>query len=184
MTARKPSVERQPPAKRCIISEVVDFQILLVDDNPADAHIFEVALKDASTRVMLYWVASAREALDFLHQRGRFLDIGPTRIVVLDLNLPRIDGFGVLEQIKANPATRQTPVIIFTSSTAPEDVNKAYALGANAYFTKPMTLDSYVNKLRILVQHWLDLAELPSSSFVTSTPYQQAADRSFFERDR
>lgn len=161
----------------------MDFQILLVDDNPADAHIFEAALKDASTRVMLYWVASAKEAVDFLLQRGRFFDIGPTRIVVLDLNLPKVDGFGVLEEIKSNPATRQTPVIIFTSSTAREDVDRAYDLGANAYFSKPMTLDSYVNKLRILVQHWLDLAELPSPTVVSKTSYHENRDKAFWDRN-
>jgi chemotaxis family two-component system response regulator Rcp1 len=143
------------------IAQPVQFHILLVDDSEADAKIFEAALKQASPRVNLYWVATGKEAIDFLHQRGRFENIGSIRIVVLDLNLPQRDGFEILAEIKRDPETSSKPVVIFSSSDDGNEVSRAYSLDANVYFSKPMTLESYIEKLRVIAQHWLDLAELP-----------------------
>ncbi len=139
-----------------------EFQILLVDDSNADASIFEMALAEASTRVKLYWVASGDEALEFVHGKGRFEGILPPKIVVLDLNMPGATGFEVLKAVRADPKTRHLPVVVFSTSSAQKDVNMAYALGANAYFAKPMSLEMYISKVRVIIQHWLDLALLPS----------------------
>jgi two-component system response regulator len=139
-----------------------EFQILLVDDSNADASIFEVALAEASTRVKLYWVASGEEALEFVHAKGRFEGILPPKIMVLDLNMPGATGFEVLKAVRADARTRHLPVVVFSTSSAQKDVNMAYALGANAYFAKPMSLEMYISKVRIIIQHWLDLALLPS----------------------
>jgi CheY-like chemotaxis protein len=143
-----------------------EFHILLVDDSDADASIFEVALAEASTRVKVYWVASGEEALDFVHARGRFEGIPPPQIMVLDLNMPGSTGFEVLKAVRADATIRHLPVIVFSTSSAQKDVNLAYALGANAYFAKPMSLELYISKVRILVQHWLDFALLPAPASV------------------
>src|SRR5579875_690033 len=89
--------------------------ILLVDDSEADARLFETALRDASSRARTYWVATATEAIEFLEQRGRFQNAGPVKIVVLDLHLPRQNGFDALRQIKSNPDVSRTPVVVLSA---------------------------------------------------------------------
>ncbi len=139
------------------------FHILLVDDSQADADVFETALKQASARARVYWVATGEEALDFLRQRGRFAGVGPVQIVILDLHLPGQDGLTILRAIKSDPDLSRKPVIMLTSSTSQDEIDLAYSLGANAYFRKPMSLESYMEVVDILTQHWLDLAQLPSA---------------------
>jgi CheY-like chemotaxis protein len=138
------------------------FDILLVDDSPADAKIFQEALLEVSARVRLYWVGTGEEALDFLTQQGRFRGIGPVKMVVLDLNMPGLDGIETLRRIKMNPSISRIPAVVFSSSRAPQEVDRAYATGANAFFSKPLSLENYVQKAGILVRHWLDYAELPT----------------------
>jgi CheY-like chemotaxis protein len=144
------------------ILPVQQFDILLVDDSAADAKIFQEALREASTRATAYWVGSGEEALDYLTQRGRFMDAVPVKMVVLDLNMPGIDGVETLRRIKSSTNMNHIPVVLLSSSRAPDTVDLAYALGANAYFSKPLSLEHYVEKIRVLVEHWLDFAELPS----------------------
>ena len=141
------------------------FQILLVDDSQTDAQIFEAALRQASARAQAYWVATGRECLDFLRQQGRFEDVGTVEIVVLDLHLGSEDGMDVLKEIKSDPDLCWKPVIMLSSSASQNDIDLAYSLGVNAYFRKPMTLDSYVEQLRVLIQHWFDLAQRPSAGY-------------------
>jgi CheY-like chemotaxis protein len=136
-------------------------QVLLVEDSRAEAEIFQKALELASTRVRAYWVASGGEALEFLEQKGRFSGVSPIRIVVLDLNLPDLTGFEVLQRIRADPSNNRYVTVVFSSSTNRRDIDAAYAFGANAYFAKPMSMELYVAKVRVLIEYWLDLAELP-----------------------
>ncbi len=138
------------------------FDILLVDDSPADAKIFQESLSEASSRVRVYWVGTGQEALDFLNQRGRFIAVGPVKLVVLDLNMPGMDGMETLRRIKQNPFTSRVPVVLLSSTRSAEEVDLAYSLGGNAFFSKPLSLENYVQKAKILVQHWLDYAELPT----------------------
>jgi CheY-like chemotaxis protein len=138
-----------------------EFQILLVEDNPADARTFQSALDEASARVKVYWVATAGEAIEFLERRGRFQEAQPVKLVILDLNLGAENGVDLLTRIRKNFLV---PVVFFTAARDPKDINRAYACGANAYFTKPMSLEQYIEKIRVLVEHWLDLAELPHST--------------------
>lgn len=141
---------------------VPNYDILLVDDNPADAKIFQEALREASTRASAYWVGSGEDAIDFLNHQGRYLDAPPVKMVVLDLNMPGMDGVETLRRIKTSTNVNHVPVVLLSSSRAPDTVDLAYALGANAYFSKPLSLEHYIEKVRILVEHWLDFAELPS----------------------
>src|SRR4051812_79942 len=121
-----------------------EFQILLVDDNAADAKLFEEALRQAGTRVKLYWVATVEEAFEYLHGKGRFEGFGPVSLVVSDLSLPATDGFQFLSKLKKDPAVCAIPVVIFSSSRSPQDVQRSYQLGANSYVVKPMTLETLV----------------------------------------
>ena len=146
----------------------VRFDILLVEDSPTDAEVFELALREVSPRVNLYWVASGAEALDFVQERGRFVGLGPVKLIVVDVQLPRMDGFEIITRLRQQLNVRRVPVIFFSTSKSKQDVNRAYSLGANAYFAKPLSLEQYMEKIRIIVQHWLDFAELPEPESVTA----------------
>lgn len=139
-----------------------EFQILLVDDSAADARIFENAAKEASARVSIYWVATGQEALEFLTRTGRFAAAQPARLVILDLHLGADDGLVILRAIKSNPDMNRQPVLMLSASTSQAEIDLAYSLGANAYFRKPVSLDSYIELVRVIVRHWLDLAVAPS----------------------
>jgi CheY-like chemotaxis protein len=138
------------------------YQILLVDDSRSDAQIFEAALKEASPRARVYWVETGKEALEFLRQRGRFQGVGSVRVVILDLHLQSEDGLSILRDIKSDPHLNRKPVVLFTSEVSQDEIDLAYSLGANAYFRKPITLESYIEHVRVLAQHWLDVVQLPS----------------------
>ncbi|MBV9771280.1 MAG: response regulator [Bryobacterales bacterium] len=138
------------------------FEILLIDDQPSDAKLFEHALEQAETRAKLYWVASAEEGLDYLTQRGRFAQASRARLVVSDLSMPGMDGFQFLTQARKNPALASVPIVILSNSRAPQDIVQCYRLGANSYITKPMSLETFVATIGTLVRYWLDVVELPS----------------------
>jgi two-component system, chemotaxis family, response regulator Rcp1 len=137
-------------------------QILLVDDNPSDSHLFQTALEEVSSRVKVYWVASGEEALEYVEQRGRFQDVGEVDVVVLDLSLPGMDGFEVLRRLRKSDAARYKPVIVLSGSKAIRDVNLAYSLGANSYIAKSMSFESYTESVSLLVRYWLDTVQLPA----------------------
>jgi CheY-like chemotaxis protein len=148
------------------VNELGDFQILLIDDLPSDAKLFEHALRQIETRAKLYWVATAEEGLEYLKREGRFATAGRVRLVVSDLSMPGIDGFELLAQMRRNPALAATPVVIMSSSRSPRDVLRCYRLGANSYITKPMSLETFVATIGTLVRYWLDIVQLPDNEFL------------------
>jgi len=148
------------------VNEPGAFEILLVDDHPSDAKLFEHAMEQAATRAKLYWVATAEEGLEFLRQEGRFTGVRRPKLVVCDLNMPAIDGFEFLGHVRQNPALAAVPVVIFSSSRAPYDVLRCYRLGANSFIAKPMSLESFVGTIGALVRYWLDIVELPEPALV------------------
>ena len=143
------------------MSEFGDFQILLIDDHPSDAKLFEHAMEQSVTRARLYWVATAEEGLEYLRREGRFGGVGRPKLVVSDLNMPGMDGFEFLRQARNNPALATIPIVIFSSSRAPHDVLRAYQFGANSFISKPMSLEGFVAAIGTLVRYWLDIVELP-----------------------
>ncbi len=142
------------------------FQILLIDDHPSDAKLFEHALEQAATRARLYWVASAEEGLEFLRQEGRFSNVSAPALVVTDLNMPAKDGFEFLREARRNPALATVPIVVFTSSQSPHDVVRCYELGANSFITKPMSLEGFVTTIGTLVRYWFDIVRLPNPQMV------------------
>jgi chemotaxis family two-component system response regulator Rcp1 len=138
------------------------FQILLIDDNPADSHLFETALREVSARAILYWVATGEEALEYIAQQGRFQNAGEVDIIVLDLNLPGLSGFEVLTKLRQNAASRHKPVIVLSSSRAQSDIKQAYVMGANSYVLKAMSFETYLERVERLVKYWFDTVELPN----------------------
>ena len=135
-------------------------EILLVEDNPDDVELTRLAFDEAKIANQLAIVGDGAEALDYLFARGRFADRDPAdlpSLVLLDLNLPKIDGREVLQAIRANEATRALPVVVLTTSTEPFDVEATYALGVNSYIQKPVDFEQFVWAVKQVGLYWLVL---------------------------
>jgi two-component system response regulator len=138
--------------------------ILLVEDNPADIKITQRALKESASVAELIVVRDGQEAVDYLLRQGPYAQRGPWRcpdLILLDLNLPRLNGREVLERIRATPALRAVPVVVLTTSRRMEDVQDLYAAGANTYIEKPQDFQRFVEVLQNIQRYWLDTAVLP-----------------------
>ena len=140
------------------------FQILLIDDNEADAKLFEHALREAAPRVRVYWLASGDEALEYLEKRGRFERVGSVSIVVSDLNMPGLNGYELLSRIKKSSTLKSVPFIVYSGSASARDITLCYSLGANSYIVKPMTMDGMVEQLKSMVHYWLETVRLADQS--------------------
>ncbi|HXE56359.1 MAG TPA: response regulator [Gemmatimonadales bacterium] len=136
-------------------------QILLVEDNPADVRLIEEAVRDAEIPGRIHAVRDGEEALDFLFRRGAHAQAVRPDLVLLDLNLPRKDGYAVLEKLKADPRLRRIPVVVLTTSASESDIRRAYDLHANAYVTKPVSLDRFLHIVRSIEDFWGSIAKLP-----------------------
>ena len=139
---------------------MMDKEILLVEDNPDDVELTRIAFREAKVANNLVVVNDGAEALDFLFARGAYADRNPDdlpSIVLLDLNLPKVDGREVLQAIRANEKTRSLPVVVLTTSTEPFDVEASYALGVNSYIQKPVDFERFVWAVQQVGLYWLVL---------------------------
>lgn len=139
------------------------FRILLVEDNPADVHLVERALRKAPFTPHLSVVEDGLQAMDYLQCRGAHTDARRPHLILLDLNIPGKAGHHVLDQLKSDPNLKEVPVVIYTSSTAPKDVTTSYRLGANAYVSKPIDLTDIFDVVSSIERFWLRTATLPST---------------------
>lgn len=138
--------------------------ILLVDDNPDDEELTLLALEESNILNEVVVARDGVEALDYLFAAGRYADRDPRRLpqlVLLDLNLPKLDGLEVLRRLRADPRTALLPVVILTSSGEEEDVIAGYRCGANGYVRKPVDFDGFAEAVRHLGLYWLVLNETP-----------------------
>ena len=136
-------------------------EILLVEDNPDDAELTRIAFAEAGVDYRLHVVGDGVQALAYL--RG----CAPTdlpSLVLLDLNLPKLNGREVLEAIRAEPTTRSLPVVVLTTSAEPFDVDTVYELGANSYIQKPVEFERFVEVVRQIGLYWLALNQPPSKA--------------------
>ncbi|WP_394002780.1 response regulator [Luteimonas sp. WGS1318] len=134
--------------------------ILLIEDNPDDAELTRIAFAEAGIDSQLVVVGDGAEALDYLFARGAHAARDAAdlpSIVLLDLNLPKLDGREVLQALRANPATRGLPVVVLTTSTEPFDVEASYALGVNSYIRKPVDFGKFVEVVKQIGLYWLVL---------------------------
>ena len=136
-------------------------EILLVEDNPADVRLTQEALREGKLRNSLTVAETGEEALAMLGQRPPHQDSPKPDLILLDLNLPGRSGREVLAEIKADPDLKRIPVVILTTSKAEEDVVKSYNLHANAYITKPVDLDKFMQVVRTIESFWLNVVVLP-----------------------
>lgn len=137
--------------------------ILLVEDSPDDRYATERGLRKAGLANTLVHCATGEEAIAFLEHVGKYADNHPGDpcIVLLDLNLPGIDGHEVLRHIRSHEKHRTLPVIVLTTSADERDVAKAYSVGANSYVQKPVGFDSFMQAIQRMKEFWFELVLLP-----------------------
>ncbi|CAA9590140.1 Two-component transcriptional response regulator, LuxR family [uncultured Synechococcales cyanobacterium] len=146
--------------------------ILLADDDPDDRMLAQEALDESRLANHLYFVKDGEELMDYLYHQGHYTGRHPDGgdpaprpgLILLDLNMPKKDGREALKEIKADPALRQIPVVILTTSKTQEDIYRSYDLGVNSFVTKPVTFEALVELMKSLGKYWFEIVELPLES--------------------
>jgi two-component system, chemotaxis family, response regulator Rcp1 len=136
-------------------------EILLVDDNPADTDLTSDALAGGGWTNHIHAVTDGTEAISFLRQKGKYANALLPDLVILDLEMPRMNGHAVLAEVKTDPVLRKIPIAIFSTSEAPQDITHSYELGANCYVRKPGNLQEYISAVKSIEEFWFGLARLP-----------------------
>lgn len=136
--------------------------ILLIEDNPGDVELTREALTESGKIMNHLEVAiDGEQALDYLYQRGEFANSVRPDLILLDLNLPKLDGRDVLKVVKEDHDLSKIPVIILSSSEAASDIQKSYQLHANCFVTKPVQLDDFIRVVQTIESFWIDIVRLP-----------------------
>ncbi|KXK53269.1 MAG: response regulator receiver protein [Chlorobi bacterium OLB5] len=136
-------------------------QVLLVEDNEGDVRLIKEAFSESKIDKTFNVARDGEDALNFLYGRGKYTERIKPDIVLLDINLPKKNGFEVLESIKNDPELKKIPVIMLSSSSSEEHVIKSYDLNANCYVTKPVDFDEYIRAVKIIEDFWFQMAKLP-----------------------
>ena len=143
----------------------IPITILVCDDDEDDRMLTQQALEDAHVSNDVRFVHDGEQLLDYLYQRGQYAgETGAAPrpgLILLDLNMPKMDGREALKEIKANPELKKIPVVILTTSTADPDIARAYDLGANSFISKPAAYNVLVNIMRAIGQYWFNVVVLP-----------------------
>ncbi|MDX8386682.1 MAG: response regulator [Gallionella sp.] len=139
--------------------------ILIAEDDEDDIALAREAAQETHLSTDLHFVKDGQELMDYLKHASAYTDLDSSPrpcMILLDLNMPRKDGRQALKEIKSDPAIKDIPVIIFTTSTAASDINQAYEIGANSYLVKPVSYTGLVEVMEHLKSFWLELVELPN----------------------
>lgn len=142
-------------------AESLPIEILLVEDNPGDIRLTQEAFRDARHETPLHVATDGVEAMAFLRREGAFARSPRPDLILLDLNLPRMDGREVLALIKADASLRTIPTVILTTSEAESDILRSYQLQANCYLSKPVHLEDFEALIQSVNDFWLSRAKLP-----------------------
>jgi CheY-like chemotaxis protein len=134
--------------------------VLLVEDDPGDVLMTKEAFEHYKLRNVLHVVTDGEQALQFLRRTGGYADAPRPGLILLDLNLPRLDGLEVLAELKADPELKVIPVVILTTSQAQQDVLRSYALHANAYVSKPVDFETFIEAIRQIDNFFVTLVKL------------------------
>ena len=136
-------------------------QVLLVEDNPGDAELTRETLESGKLHVEISVVIDGAQAIDYLLRRAGYESVATPDLILLDLNLPKVDGRQVLQELRKHESLRRVPVVILTSSDAEQDVVKSYELGANCYVSKPVGLAEFQAIVRSVEDFWFTVVKLP-----------------------
>jgi CheY-like chemotaxis protein len=137
-------------------------KIFLVEDNAGDVGLIEEVFEEAKIKNNIHVAEDGEEAVLYLRGKGKFSGSLRSDIIILDLNLPKKDGREVLREIKEDGKLKNIPVIVLTTSNAKKDILRAYELHANAYVTKPLDFDQFINVVGSIVNFWLEIVQLPT----------------------
>lgn len=137
-------------------------EVLLVEDDPGDVILTQEGLRASKLHINLHVVDNGEKALAFLHREPPYEDAPRPGLIILDLNLPRVNGMEVLKEIKTNDDLQTIPTVILTTSRAEEDVIRSYKLGANCYVSKPLNLDEFVKVVGSIETFWFTVVEIAS----------------------
>ncbi|MBA2779410.1 response regulator [Billgrantia kenyensis] len=139
------------------MSESKNFVVLLVEDEPADVHLTRLAFREGKLLVDVHDVSDGVEALAFLQREGKYQDAPRPDLILLDLNMPRMDGKTFLQRFKTLESLRRIPVVILTTSEAESDIVDSYDLGAAGFIVKPVDIDQFIASIQSLEEYWLTL---------------------------
>lgn len=139
--------------------ETRPIEILLVEDNPGDVRLTREALHDAKVRNNMVVVGDGLKAMAYLKRENEHSNAARPDLILLDLNLPRMNGFEVLDAIKADESLRRIPVVVLTTSQAEQDIIRSYNLYANAYVNKPVDLEQFIIAIRAIEGFWLEIVK-------------------------
>ena len=146
----------------------IPITILICDDDEDDRMLTQQALEDAHISNSVRFVEDGEQLLDYLYQRGAYAgETGKAPrpgLILLDLNMPKIDGREALKKIKGDPALRDIPVVVLSTSRLDEDIARSYQLGVNSFITKPVTFSGLVEAMNVLGRYWLEIIELPPAA--------------------
>jgi CheY-like chemotaxis protein len=145
--------------------EKYEVEILLIEDNPYEAELAIRSLKKNNLANNLVHIDDGANALDYIFKRGQYADNVTGRnpkLILLDLNLPRVDGLEILRQVKSHEETKMIPVVVLTASREQKDIIESYKLGVNSYIVKPVNFESFSQAIAELKMYWLVLNQLPS----------------------
>jgi chemotaxis family two-component system response regulator Rcp1 len=145
-------------------AQIRPIHILLVEDSPSDAAMTIAALRDGRIVNTLHVATDGEMAMAMLRQEGSYRDTVRPDLIILDLNLPKMDGREVLDQVKNDPELKAIPVVILTSSSSESDIVQSYLLHANSYVTKPVGLDAFLAAVRGIEDFWLSVVQLPANA--------------------
>jgi CheY-like chemotaxis protein len=137
-------------------------EILLVEDNPGDVRLTRESFYDAKIHTNMIVAGDGLEAMACLRREGRYAHAARPDLILLDLNLPRMNGFEVLDAIKEDPDLKRIPVVVLTTSQAEQDIIQSYNLYANAYVTKPVDLEQFIKVIKTIEGFWLEIVKLPN----------------------
>jgi CheY-like chemotaxis protein len=137
--------------------------ILLIEDDPGDVLIMREAFQHNKINNTVNVTHDGQEGLDYLYRRGAHRDAARPDLILLDLNLPKYDGRQLLEKIKSDPDLHHIPIVVLTTSSAEEDILRSYQLHANAYVTKPVDVDQFMNAVRQIDEFFVQVVRLPRS---------------------
>jgi CheY-like chemotaxis protein len=140
--------------------------ILMADDDDDDFVLTQKALKESKLLNTLVRVKDGEELMDYLLARGAYegKDVLRPGVILLDLNMPRMDGREALKAIKATPELSNIPIVVFTTSKAEEDIYRSYQLGSNSFITKPVTFENLITVMKALGTYWFEIVELPHAN--------------------
>ncbi|MFP4155495.1 MAG: response regulator [Halothiobacillaceae bacterium] len=137
------------------------FSVLLIEDEPADAHLIRMAFDESRLLVRLEHTEDGADALDYLNRRAGYEDAIRPDLILVDLNMPRMDGRGFLKAVKKDPNLRSIPVVVLTTSQAESDVFDSYDLGAAGFIVKPLDVNDFIEQVRALGDYWITLVRRP-----------------------